>query len=147
MKKIFITIIIIVTIIVVYNEYPRSGSFNDLILSKYPEKQFNEIEIAKECNHKICNDIDKINEFLGYLDKLQLIEYKWSIPREEDDSYWISIYNKGNGLIGVIIENKNFISIHVTGDHRIRKYKIINTSLNMKYIEEFYNNSIDEKLP
>ncbi|MCY6372195.1 hypothetical protein [Clostridium ganghwense] len=139
MKKFFIAIFAIVTIIVVYNEYPRSGSFNELILSKYPEKQFTEIEITKELNHKICNDIHKINEFLGYLDKLQLIEYKRSVPREVDDIYWISIYDNENGLIGITIENRNFIHIHVSDRQRSRNYKIINTSLDMKYIEDFYN--------
>ncbi|MCY6485387.1 hypothetical protein OW763_13705 [Clostridium aestuarii] len=137
MKKVLIIILVIVTIIVVYNEYPRSGSFNELILSKYSGEQFNEIEITKGDTRKICKDIDKIDEFLEHLGQFQLVEYKKTVPCEMDDIYWISIYGNNN-IIGTTIENRKFIYIYARDARKSGNYKIINDSLNIKYIEDFY---------
>ncbi|MFT5874134.1 MAG: hypothetical protein ACI8WT_003094, partial [Clostridium sp.] len=86
---------------------------------------------------------DKINEFLAFLKKAELIEYKGKIPYESNNSYSIGLYGNSSNILGINIQNKNFIDIYIRTESVSisKKYKIINNSLDIKYIEDFYNHS------
>jgi len=82
---------------------------------------------------------EKINEFLKYLGNIQLIEYKRKMPHENIDIYDIGIYSNKDGVIEITIENANFIHVYMDDEQISKNYKILNNSLDMKYIEDFYN--------
>ncbi|MFT5875637.1 MAG: hypothetical protein ACI8WT_004631, partial [Clostridium sp.] len=130
-KKLFIILFAILLIFTICKLYPKSGSFNDLVLSKYSQTQFTSCDIYKINTHKICMDIDKINEFLAFLKKVELIEYKGKIPYESNNSYSIGLYGNSSNLLGINIQNKNFIDIYIRTESISisKKYKIINNSL------------------
>jgi len=124
--------------------YPKSGSFDKLILTYYTHTQFDDLSINKRCNLKAYNDVNKISEFLSYLKKFQLTEYRGKIPRETDDPYFIEISTTSGSYLGIIIENKDFIEFDIKtedGNTISKKYKINDNNLDMKYIEDFYNNA------
>lgn len=126
-----------------YKIYPKSGSFNDLILKKYSQTQFLNLDINKKNVHKVYNDPNKISEFLSYLKKVQLTEYRGKILYGDNDIYLIGIYSNSKDFIGITMTNENFIEIDMRTDKGksiSKKYKIDNNSLDMKYIEAFFNN-------
>lgn len=139
-KCIFIAIVTMLILLLVYNEYAKKGSFNDLVLSKYSKKQFEEVRVMRGSSHKIIKNADKINDLVSYLNDLQLVEYRGKIPSSNDGAYYISMFDNDN-LLGVTIENKNYIYVYVSSEKNefLKKYKIINDSLDMRYIEDFYN--------
>lgn len=146
MKKKFITlftfIFIALIILLIYKLYPKNGSFNDLVLSKYPNTQFEDLIIGKKGGSKICTDVNKINEFLAYLKKVQISEYRGKIPYGTGDIYLIGIYSNSNKFLGITIQNKNFIQIDINTDghnYVSKKYKIKNNSLDIEYIKNFFN--------
>lgn len=145
MKKRLIIIFALFTILIIiliYEVYPKSGYFNDLVLSKCSHTQFVDLNVGKGSTYAICTDVNKINEFLAYLKKIQISEYIGKIPYERKDTYLIGIYSDDSNFIGITLQNKNFIEIDMkTDDNRqfSKKYRINNNSLDLKYIEDFCN--------
>jgi len=61
------------------------------------------------------------------------------MPHENIDIYDIGIYSNKDGVIEITIENANFIHVYMDDEQISKNYKILNNSLDMKYIEDFYN--------
>lgn len=83
-KRVFsIAVIIIVFIGIVYYLVPKTGSFNDLIISRFQEKSINSISVdnPKDKIYIDNKDKDKVNEFVVYLSKLKLVQYRFQVPR------------------------------------------------------------------
>jgi len=142
LKKITALLAGILIIISIYKVYPKSGSFNDLILNKYSRTKFIHLYIYKELPFKDCRDINRINEFLKYLKTIQLREYRGKIPYEKNDYYYIGIYSNNSDILTIESRCKDFIEVCIVTDkykYVSRKYKIMNSSLNIKYIEDFFN--------
>ena len=143
MKKIiFSSLFAVLIIFSIYKVYHKSGSFNDLVLRKYTGTQFTSLDIHRKNSHKVYMDTNTIKKFLAYLKKAQLTEYKGEIPYKGDDIYLIGIYSDSDNFLDIAIKDKNYIEIDMeTDEGKIisRKYKIKNNSLNLKYIEDFYN--------
>ncbi|WP_125153510.1 hypothetical protein [Clostridium rectalis] len=147
MKKFLITMAAVLLIIIIYNYYPKSGSFNKLILNKYFNNEIQDIEICKGTNRKVVKSEDKINELMSYFKSLKLLEYKFRIPYRNVDAFKLSIQERDGTLIRVTIQNKNYITILVIDEYKqkSKKYKIIEGSINKDYIEKFYNECEDMK--
>ena len=141
-RRVIALFFIILMIISIYKIYPKKGSFNDLVLNKYSDTKFAHLSICND-DFKDCKDINKINEFLKYLKTIQLREYRGKIPYVKNDYYYIGIYAKNSdNYLTIKLQGKDFIEVCIVTDkykYIRKKYKIMNSGLNMKYIEDFYN--------
>lgn len=137
-------------------------SFEEIILSEYKNKNFNRLKIEKELDNdkrelRRCNDINKINDLLSYLKNLELSNRPSTSKNELEHEYFIRLYNdethenlyifvdNKNSLgisrvLTVIEETESFKSLDTKMDHK--EYTIVNSNLNMDYIEELYNSCV-----
>jgi len=117
--------------------YPKTGSFDKLVLSEFPESNVNSIEISKGngtiVNEYInCDSNDKLNEFIAYMGDLNIVEYIGRRESSDLDNYSILIdgtYNEEGAekaiSLKVTINNQNIIQVS-NGDGEVRYYKIYN---------------------
>lgn len=147
-KRVFsIAVIIIVFIGIVYYLVPKTGSFNDLIISRFPEKSINSISVDNPKDKIYINnkDKDKVNEFVVYLSKLKLVQYRFQVPKDGLD-YSIQLTLIGHAYDNAIISNyisitminKNYITIKTAIDDKIKEgtYRIDNGGFDLKYIDK-----------
>lgn len=140
-KKIFIVIIIALLFVgIAYYFIPKTGSFNDLIISRFSDKNFTDIyvvnnEVNNECRVDIKND--KINEFITYVSKLKLTQYRGQIPKSNLD-YWIYINSRNSNMLRINMTNKNYITIKTSIDNKTKEetYLIKNGGFDLKYIDK-----------
>ncbi|WP_142413857.1 hypothetical protein [Hathewaya massiliensis] len=143
-KSIVIIIVISLILILAYFLYPKTGSFDDLILSKYTKDNFTNIMFQSSSHNedRTIKDKKKINEFLTYMSQLNLKEYKKDIPEENKETYYINIYGKDNNGMSIAVNHKNYISIYESFNNKrtkIKTYKITNKDIDMEYIKKVLN--------
>ena len=96
--------------------------------------------LFKGYNHRICIDVNKINDFLMNIKDVKLSEDK--IPRNKTIiNYQIGIYDNVNSFIGMIIYNNDYLEIDMKSDYGenvSNKYRILNASLFNKYTDKLF---------
>lgn len=145
--KIFLCTILVILIsifLIVYNFYPKTGYFNDLILLKYSQVKFEKAILTNTQNVSdsfSTNDINKINNILSYLGKLELTEFK--NETNEDFTYNeyhdIGLYgsNATNSyILGISVYNEKLIQIYIGIDGKTKMYKLTNDKLDINHIKK-----------
>ncbi|MEG1256517.1 hypothetical protein [Clostridium sp.] len=136
-KKTILITLGIIALVVMHIFYPKTGSFDKLVLSEFPKANINSIEISKGngsiVNEYInCDNNDKLNEFIAYIGDLNIVEYVGRRSVSDLEGYSIlldGIYNEEGTSksmsLKVTIYNHDVIQIS-NGDEEERYYKIYN---------------------
>ncbi len=141
-KKILgIVLVVLVIIFGAYSLYPRSGSFNDLILTKYSKVEFKKVILTSTKHGSFSassNNIDKINKVLPYLGELKLIEYKSKKDEHYtyNEYYDIGLYDHNNNVLGISVYNENLIQVYIGMDSRTKIYRITDNKVDIEHIKK-----------
>ncbi|MFD3158808.1 hypothetical protein ACFIJ5_18515 (plasmid) [Haloimpatiens sp. FM7330] len=144
-KIISIILIFLAVGTIIYIILPKSGSFNDLILSQYKENSFDEALILTprvdgKRRQIICKDKNKINKFLSYLEKIKIMEYRKKLPYNYGDMYILDVYFRYDDSLSIKIYDKDLNFIEVSDKYTTKWYKIVNDKFDMKFIKQFLQN-------
>lgn len=147
-KNITVILIILAACALFYIMQPKKGSFNDLIFSQYQGKNFTEIKIEyipkdSDPAEFTCNDKNKINDFISYLETLKLVKVNGSISYGKSTNYYVFIRNEvknsegqlhANENLGITVYDNNLNFIDIFDNNHTKTYKIVNGKFDMKYI-------------
>lgn len=137
-KWIFVSLALLIVGFVLYNELPKRGTFNSLILQKYSSTKFMRVMADYGSIHVSSKNTEPLGKLLSYLKDFKLVEDKHPnyISKEQ---YYIRTYAEdGNSLI-LVIENKNHIYIQTylkDEEQKNRSYKIIGNGIDMNYVSD-----------
>lgn len=133
-NKIILALIAGLIIIIVCILYPKSGTFDSLILKNYSRSEFTRIEILD--NALFIDDKGKISKFLYYMGNLKLKECNKNLIKNKR-CYDIYLYSNIKKGIGISIYNKNYISIYCPENYRdVKYYEVANKEINIIYIKQ-----------
>ena len=153
-------ILFILFVLISINIVPDKGTFNDIILERYPNKEFNKFNIAKvidDPTKSYFSDESQITEeFLTYFQNLNVeVIDKLSMEVHSKKIYEID-FSETNTYSSILIIVLNEEYLYILNSIFIRKYdkeqneisydkindsdyiKIVDGKLDLDYIEEIY---------
>lgn len=148
---IFIGIALILIIFIGYSLYGSNKSFQDIISKNYANDTIKKISVQYSYNQKdnlnqqYLTDKTQINKLLNYLEPLELKEYKGKIDSEHYIYYNLGLHTDKNGLLGVTIYNKDFVTIFISTSNDTKTYKIVNNNFDVYYLKDLVENNKDTK--
>lgn len=140
-RKILILLFISLLILILgigYYLYPKTGTLNSFLLNNYNKENIEKIEIRSTISRqdKSIEDKDEINEILSKFSNVKLTQYYGNTTDRIKGAYYIYIYDKNVIPIEVSIQGKEYVNIINYSDKSYRKYKIIDNSLDIYYIDK-----------
>ncbi|QLY81531.1 hypothetical protein [Clostridium intestinale] len=132
-KYIFVLslIMIILAIYTAVNMYISQGLLGDKVINKYVPETISKIRIVRISDNLevIIKDKEQISTLIDSLSNLQVKDYKENIPpnNNDDETYYMWIYDDPNILLGITIYNIGYISVFEFNDKtsNSESYKVI----------------------
>lgn len=132
-KYIFVLslIMIILAIYTAVNMYISQGLLGDKVINKYVPETISKIRIVRVSDNLevIIKDKEQISTLIDSLSTLQVKDYKENIPpnNNDDETYYMWIYDDPNILLGITIYNIGYISVFEFNDKtsNSESYKVI----------------------
>lgn len=121
-----------------YYLYPKTGTLNGFLLNNYNKENIEKIEIRSTISRqdKSIEDKDEINEILSKFSNVKLARHYGNTSDRVKGAYYIYIYDKNGIPIEVNIQGEEYVNIINDSDKSYRKYRIIDNSLDVDYINE-----------
>lgn len=145
----FIVIAVLILCVVGYVNYPKRGTFNNLVIKKYSDKKIRNVTILRsnEPENLFFDDVNKINNFLDYMSSFSLVENKHYLEKTSkvnyNKHYTFLISYVDSSMLGIEVWNNEYIEVYlkILGKQtRLEKYKITDDSFD---IDVAYNSFKD----
>ncbi|MPM01357.1 hypothetical protein SDC9_47597 [bioreactor metagenome] len=137
--KLIIIILISITILgFIFLMYPRSGTFETLILNKYKDMNLKIISIKDSSENKltILEDQRDLNKVINYFNNLNIKEINSFKENSIISDYITFQYENTNFNIRILDDTHVKISSTLPGRHNNQIYEITNSKINIDFILE-----------
>ncbi|ERK31115.1 DUF5301 domain-containing protein [Clostridium intestinale] len=131
-KKHISVILLIMVILAIYTSfsiYGRQGLLGDKVINKYVTETISKIRIVRVSDNLEVNikDKEQISTLIDSLSNLQVKGYKENIPPNNDETYYMWIYENSNIRLGITIYTVGYISVFEFNDKTSNSecYKVI----------------------
>lgn len=142
--KLIIIILISITILgFIFLMYPRSGTFETLILNKYKDMNLKMISIKDSSEEKLTTleDQGDLDKALNYFNSLNIKEVNSFKENSIISDYITFQYENTNFNVRILDDTHVKISSALPGRHNNQIYKITNSKINIDFILELNNSN------